>query len=267
MKKIILVFALLLSFIAVAQNFPGEKIELLSGKNLKVLPLSEASQKYGYRDFYTDVGLENVYKEEKSTTPYNALVGKEFKVISYEPYQGYKEIKHKLLLENPETGKLYFDYSSKYSFNFPFEVIGGLIYPEGFFCDLIVKESASSSTSYTTPIEEGSYIVKNKGDKVLAYTFRYATTEKYSPEKLWKGVTIVFENGAKIAVPAQVIASTKSSSGNVNLSASLIVHEAKYLSLLQSQPIKSIIFEKSEMVFKGGKVLQEYAKCLLTKLP
>lgn len=62
MKKLLLVMAFALTLFANAQNFPGESVELLSGRELKVLPVDAGLQKYGYDHFYADATLDKRYK-------------------------------------------------------------------------------------------------------------------------------------------------------------------------------------------------------------
>ena len=60
MKKITLLF-LLLSAFAFSQNFAGKDVELYINKELKVKPVEANLQSYGYRGFYTDTDLKNVF--------------------------------------------------------------------------------------------------------------------------------------------------------------------------------------------------------------
>jgi len=265
-----LLLALCLSFAANAQNFPGEKIELLNGKNLKVLPIAGASQKYGYKDFYTDADLKNIYKKEGYSTPYDLLVGKEFKVVSYEPYKSYNEIKYKLLIENPETGKLYFDYNPKYSFTFPFEVIGGLAYPEGFFCESIVEKKGNvvkqGDKWYEAPMEMGIQLSRYKGQLNPVYMkITFSTDAIYDEKVTMKGYSIIFENGKTITKPAKQLISYAGSSGTSIITTDIDFYEANELKLLKEQKIKSIKLDKFEKVVENGFTLKEYAKCLISK--
>lgn len=271
MKKIIQLLALFVCFTAAAQNFPGEKIELLNGKNLKVLPVAEASQKYGYKDFYTDADLKNLYKKEGYSTPYNALVGKEFKVVSYEAYKNsINEAKYKLLIENPETGKLYFDYNPKYSFTFPFEVIGGLAYPQGFFCESIVEKKGSvvkeGDRWYEAPMDMGIQMSRYKGQLNPVYIkVNVPTDVVYDETIVRRGYVITFENGKTIAKPTKELITIKSSNGKTLVTTDIDLYDAGELKLLKEQKIKSIKLDKFEKVVENGFVLKEYAKCLIAK--
>ncbi|PZR24438.1 MAG: hypothetical protein DI539_00230 [Flavobacterium psychrophilum] len=263
MKKIISLLALFLSLGAFAQNFPGEKVELLKDKTLKVLPKAEDSQKYGFEDFYTDAALKNIYKKEGYVTPYNELVGKEFKLISYESLwvgPDNKYLRYKFLLENSETGQIYFKYDPEVSFKFPFEVVGGLEYPEGFFCEKIKKDG--TATHYATPFEDGIQIVKNPGSQVLVVTINLPTTETSIPVAGWKGLTIVFDSGATISLPNEKLKASLNSYGEAVLTASPILQKPTDLKLLTQHKIKSVKLNKFEKVVNDGGILKEYFKCL-----
>lgn len=271
MKKIISLLALFLSLGAFAQNFPGEKVELLNGKTLKVLPKEESLQKYGYRDFYKDAGLKKVYEKEGTSTAYKALVNKEFKVLSYEPFtDAGRNAKFKLLIENSETGKLYFDYDPKFSHSFPFEVIGGLNFPKDFFCNKIYEKEVKESSArwYEAPVEEGiqTIISKSAGGDFFFLTINQPTGEKFQSGIVRRGLEITFANGSTISMPDEELKSSANPYGNLLVSAVVGIIAPVDLKLLQESKIVSVKLNKYVSDVKNGATLQEYSKCLIGRM-
>ena len=188
MKKIILLLAFFTTIASKAQNFPADHIELLEGKELKVMPLPESSQPYGYRNFYSDSKLKKVYKEKKHSTPYNVLVGKVFKVLSYEPYLNLiGQQRYKLKLENEDTGILYYEYDPSFEYDFNFEVIGGLVFSEEFYCEQIMEKSTSTIEQYLeTPMKDGVQLTKlfsGIAQKPFAYLIRFNLANETETKK------------------------------------------------------------------------------------
>jgi hypothetical protein len=272
MKKIILVFALLFSLLTCAQNFPGEQVELLAGKSLIVLPVKESLQKYGYRGFYKDVSLKKIYKKEGTTTAYTELADKEFKVVSYEPYtNSIRDKKFKLLIENPETGQVYYDYDPRYSSSFPFKVVGGLDYPKDFFCNKIYEKdmkSVSKSTWYAAPAQDGMEASLSKSEKgnFLFLHINVPTSEKYASGVIRRGAELIFADGTSLSMPDEELKSQANPFGSLLLSVTLGLNKPKYLELIQEKVIVSVKLNKYESEIKEGFSLQQYFKCLIGRM-
>ena len=187
-------------------QFPGDDVQLLLGKELKVKSKSKGLQEYGYEGFYKDYELEHKYAPidtyySSSNSKYKSLVGKVFKVLSYKPYtDSIRERYYKLEIKNPETGIIYFDYDPKYSFRFPFEVVGGLDLPEDFYCKKIEveKDKFTGDIRYTTPSVHGFHFIKViSGNITRIYMFIRETDYTCSVGK--KGVYLLFDNGSKLS--------------------------------------------------------------------
>lgn len=266
MKKIMLFTAFLFTVLVNAQDFPGEKIELLTNKQLKVKPVEEASQKYGYRGFFKDEKLQNIYKKKGYTTQYTELVGKVFNVVSFEPYRNsIQEKKFKLKIESKETGVLYFDYDPKYSHTFPFEVIGGLQYPEGFYCDAMLEKETNDANKrkYEFPFVNGIQLIKTVDPK---HTFVFAVINVPSADKepagvIRRGVTVTFDNGGTIELPEEKISSDDNGAGGTVYRAIIGFRDPAHAKLLKENKIVKIKLNKFERNFSEGATLQEYAKC------
>lgn len=267
MKKIMLLFALLVGLSAFAQNFPGEKVELLSGKTLTVLPLEQNLQEFGYKGFFTDADLKNIYKNEGTSTSYKALAGKVFKVVSYEPYiNSSKELKYKLLIENSETGKLYFDYDSEYSFSFPFEVVGGLTYPKDFFCNKITEKEMGdpNNTWYQAPVADGVQVFNSVGKTQLIYmTINVPTNEKYVPNVIKRGAVLTFDNGKTIVLPDEKIKTEKSPVSNNAVFKAIIHISQENYELVKAHKLVAVKLDKYENQHNSGYAIREYLKCFL----
>ena len=173
MKKIIVVFALLLSLSAIAQNFPGKHTDLLLGREVKVKELKGTDAHIGY-EFYTQpkFGKANVYAllPSKGNTEPEAVVGRQFKieeVIDNSKFdKGHYWIK---ITDDKETLYISYDIESEYSF--PFEVIGGLKLPADFYCNYITEtiDKFTGVTTYATENQNGVVFYKIKKGAAAKY--------------------------------------------------------------------------------------------------
>jgi hypothetical protein len=267
MKRFLLLMAFAVSVTVGAQNYPGEKVELLKDKQLKVLPVEQSLQKYGYKGFYSDEKLKKVYKEKDYATAYDKLVNKVFKVESFEPYKNsLGDTKYKLKLTNPDAGTLYFDYDTKYSHTFPFEVVGGLTFPEGYFCEMEAeKESATAGVRYYEfPVQDGfrisHYVAKSLNS--ISVKINTPLDVKLESGTLLRGVTLVLENGSKVEFPdAEVKVSPRTGGSLLTGMIVLVLSDAK-VNLLKEHKITQIIQNKYPREFSEGFTVREYIKCL-----
>jgi hypothetical protein len=263
MKKIILLFTILLCTTFYAQNYPGKSIELLSGKKLKVLPISLALQKYGYRGFYKDENLKKIYKDNNSySSEYLSLVDKIFSVVGFEPYKNILGTdKFKLILQNEEIGKIYFDYDPVYNSSFVFEVVGGLTFPENYFCQYITEstDKFSGDIKYRSEDSEGISFVKfieNNTAKIYISISVVGLTLNVGKT----GLILLLENNKRIEKPDALIdVKVKSSSWSYSAFVEL---NSKDLDLLKENKITDERLFIYDGVIKNGEKLKEYIKCL-----
>ncbi|MFP9098495.1 hypothetical protein ACLI09_05515 [Flavobacterium sp. RHBU_24] len=258
------IFFLLLSLISIkvfsqSMDYPGKSIEMLEGKELKVKPGTESTQKNGYQGFYTDEALTKVYKKKSPFTKYEALVGKVFKVLSYKPnYNDYA-----LKLENPETGIIYFKYNKEGDWNYPFEVIGGLTFPEGFFCDKIIvdKEWDSVNVKYYyvshTPCKEDICLYQSSGRYTL-YVLITAPSDR--KETGLKGLTLTLENGKEVSFPDATVA-VESSMDSYNYRTEVEINYEQLQLLTESPMVKKLVGNKEKQI-QNGRLIMEHIKCL-----
>jgi len=265
MKKLIFI-GLLFSYMSVfSQNFPGKDVELLVGKEIKVLEKAESLQQYGYDDFYKDSNLKKKYACcESYNSKYKELVNKVFKVLSYEAYTNSIGIeKYKLQIENPETGIIYFDYSSEYEHAFPFEVIGGIDFPEGYFCKYIEerKDKFTEKVTYSTPILEPISFIKDKGESII---YMRITVGGSTPNVNKKGVIMLLDNGEKIELPDEKI-DVKVSSGSGYTYTAFISLKATEIEKLAQHSVTDVRLYIYDSTIKNGKKYQEFLKCIKDK--
>lgn len=272
MKKIILLFALVLGLTASAQNYPGDKPELLNGKTLKVQPLIEVRQEIGYKGFFTDEELRNIYKKNVQSTRYKELMGKEFKVTAVQQYQKpyMKSAKYKLVLENADTGKLYYDYDPVSDRDFNFEVIGGLEFPEGHYCKSVTLSSLKPIKSGGVWYEavkkiEGislyAYVDKMRDETMLQFHVNINSGEKQFQTQKQTGVTLVFDNGKTLSMPDQE--TVPDSDGKNVLTATIWALYPEHFTLIQEHNLVAVKIGKYEDKIKNGHTIREQIKCML----
>jgi hypothetical protein len=137
------------------KNFVGENVNEYIGQDLYLKPLSKSRQSYGYEDFFNNYEVilnktysteserqlalyyaqkDNIYKccgEGNIYSKYEALANKYFTVLSVikDPKAEQDELlygdKYYLKLQDKDSKEiLYFKYSSRFDFSFPFVVVG-----------------------------------------------------------------------------------------------------------------------------------------------
>lgn len=268
MKRLLLLGLTVLCFNIFGQNFPGNDVQLLLGKELKVKELSTSLQSYGYDGFYTDSKLKKKYACCQSyNSKYESLAGKIFKVISSEPYtDNIGKNKFKLKIENSETGIIYFDYNPKYEHTFPFEVIGGIEFPDGFFCKDIeeAQDKFTQDITFRSPISEGiSFIRVKKGSSMNTYLSIRVHGSTVNVDG--KGVILLLDNGNKIQKPDEKIDVEVSSNGSgYTYSAFINLNESDIALLTQNKLTDVRLYIYDGNVRNGGK-LMEYIKCIKDK--
>ncbi|PZR24411.1 MAG: hypothetical protein DI539_00095 [Flavobacterium psychrophilum] len=261
MKNVMLLLCSLLTTITFAQNFPGKEVQLLKGKELKVLPLKDSEAGLGYKGFYTDPEIRSVYNKGSRYTNTAALVGKTFKVVDYKPrYTNYV-----LTLESPETGIIYYDYNTCAKKDFVFNVIGGIQFPEGYFCNGLEKGKKwiSAAEGYVdeihTPFIEDVCLFRTADDQ---FKLRVAITTTNFKKKDIKGVTLELENGEKLSFPDAVIDVTQVGANyNLTTRPRIKIDDSTLEKLQKSKIVRKIIGTYNADV-NDGDMIMEYIKCL-----
>lgn len=267
MKKIIFLFCVFIGSLSFGQNFPGKYVNLLIGKDIKVLPKDKELQEYGYEKFYTDEKLKEKFACcESYNSKYLSLVGKTFKVISYEKF---KDIlgaeKSKIMLSNSETGTIFYEYDPERETDFPFEVIGGLSMPKGFYNEYIemrVDKFTGDTTFSSIPSDGISFIKVKNGTKSAIYLSIKKTGTTISIGE--KGLIILLENKLKIEKPNEKIDVKPGYKSYYDYSAfvELTSSDIKYLTQHSMTDARLYVYDRT---IQNGPTLKEYLKCLLSK--
>lgn len=266
MKRVtLLLMATLITTFLFGQNFPANDVDLLLDKEIKVMEIPEILQEYGYSDFYINDLLKERYHCCKNyNTPYYSLVGKVFKILSYEPYIDIIGSKrYKIKIENPETGILYYDYHPEYRNSFAFEVIGGLDLPEDFYCqDIKTKTDKFEGTtisrskdlygiSFAKEIRDGS-----------SYIYMRLENEGSTLNVGENGLILLFENGKKLERPNENIDTKVNKHGKGYLYSAFIELTRPEIELIIENRITDTRLFIYDAEVKYGDILSEYLKCL-----
>lgn len=265
MKKILLLTIILISSFSFGQNFPGNDVELLLNKEIKVQEKDEGLHKYGYESFYVNDMMKKKYDCcESYNSKYNGLVGKVFKVLSAEPYKNIIGTdKFKLKIENSETGIIYFDYSPQYEHSFPFEVIGGLDLPDDFYCKSIettTDKFDGKSTSRSEYSEGIAFIKITKDNSSYIYMSVNEIGSTINVGK--KGLILLLENGNKIDRPNADIDVKVNNGGNGYVYSAFIELTEAEIKLIVENKITDNRLYIYDGEIKNGVKLSEYLKCL-----
>ena len=268
MKKLILFSLIVLSNISYGQSFPGYNLDLLLGKELRVKEKKESLQRFGYKDFYTDDSLKTNYDccETVDNTKYLSLAGKSFKMVSYEAYNDATgTTKFKLKVDNSETGTIVYDYDPRFENSFAFEVIGGIVYPQEFYCkDIFFSvDKFSGEISYSTPHGPIEFYKIIKGNSARTQI----SLKVYGNQLVLntKCVYILLENGFRIEKPdVKVNVSAVKCAAGYMYSAFFDLNEND-IKLLTANKITDYRLYIYDDVVSTGNKLMEYLKCIASK--
>lgn len=182
------------------QNFPGNRLELIKGKQLKIKELIDLKKSYIVYHFYKS----NVLDKKSHNSIYNAKIlkyeevaGLVFDFISAESYKGsYGEKKYLLRLNNPKIGIMFLDYDP-FDRIYPFIVVGSNSFPEGYFCKNITTNQLKNEIKITSPLNQWpltniSFLKTINGNdrhtfiilKVSWALYKEKNTEKESDKKI-----------------------------------------------------------------------------------
>lgn len=260
-----LLFAFLFITIgASAQDSPGLRPELLIAKNVKVKPLPQAAiiSRKGYNDFYTDAALDKRYaKNANNMTKPDALEGRVLKVVSVDPYIFQNEKSYRVKLADTiknETIYYKFNKNSEKFGNYYFEVLGGLTYPDDFFCDYLKTPAAQNGEQKVIAgIDDGITVVKIKKGKTVTYHLEANIMETTVSMK--RGISLILENGHKIERPEQEI-TMGTKNDHVTYATTFVLTPAE-VSQLSASPLKEGKISGFDRKFADGKKLQGMVHC------
>lgn len=252
MKKIIVL--LLVSVSLFAQDYPKDAIELLVGKELKVLPSSsDYVQKEGYYNFYKKQDLSY---NSKLKAPYKDFLGKIFTLKSFEKKIG--RLNSDISLELFDGKKsIYYEYNPEQMGSWIFEIIGGIVYPKDYWCKDIVKnyDKFTNKIKYTSPTDKHVYFLKEDGVTYIYLEAHGKTTSVGS-----KGVIILLNNG-KIENPSALIDIKYDGDGWYTYTTLFALSESE-IKLLSENYITDYRLYVYDFKLDNGSLYREYLKCL-----
>lgn len=247
------------------QDYPKDAVDLLIGKELKVLAVTnDYFKKVGYSDFYKNKDFDNIkgsgyYKNMKAK--YDLFNGSVFKLISFENFKNSIHSPHiKLELYNDKIGTVFYDYDPNFKQSFIFEVIGGIVYPENYWCKNIETKTDKFTgvTSYNSPINEHIYFIKEKG-----VTYIYLLSHGKTPTIGGSGVIILLDNGSKIENKEAKIDIKYDGNGYYDYSTLFILKDDEIKKLSDNQITDYRLYVYEFQIDKGkGWFFKEYLKCL-----
>jgi hypothetical protein len=276
MKKSILLLLIIFlqTSIINGQDFPGKDVELLFGAEIKVKELKPDLQKNGYANFYKDKDLKKIYsKTSVNRSKYRSLVNKVFVVIGIDSLKwGYSKllIQHILTLKNDEIGLIYYKYDGSEKYSFPFEVIGGLQYPDDYLCRSIeeTKDKFTGETTYRTPVLDRisfTKVIGNNDSTIYMSLKSYKGTVNFNVQ----GVVILFKDGSKLEFPSEKIdvridGRYYDQSIRYQYSAFIRLNEQdiEKLKIAEITDFRLYIYDSA---IANGKLYQEYLKCIVEK--
>jgi hypothetical protein len=268
-KITLLLAAFLFTITATAQDSPGSRPELLMDKTVKVKPLTAGILAYekGYDNFYADEKMVKRYAETKDRrTKHDALQGRVFTVTGIRPFES-SGTKNFLLHLNDtlsnEAVYYKFNQNCEVQGKYYFEVLGGLEYPDDFFCDYLKTEEdkAAGEKKLIATIAEGIHVIKVKKGSAVIYRMEAVTVEQVI--SMLKGVTLVFENGGSIVKPEAEVQMSTNKNDNIVYFTTFELTPADVSLLTQSRLLSGKI-SRFEKTYTEGQKLQGMVNCLLT---
>lgn len=273
MKNIIFLFTFLASLHLFSQeSYPHKRPELMLGKQVKVLPMSERDKQtwHGYENFYSNAKSLDRYKSipGRIETKPEALEGRIFTVTKVEKQNGFdstaeKDYKYIYTLEDVKTKEvLYYIFLPGYDRSrlYYLEVIGGLDLPADFYCDYIdTMVYSEKRISYSVEAKFVCNLEKNYDNGKIDYELKI---ELYATAYPGKGYTITMENGTVLSGKDFGVGELKN--GKPFAIHFLTLDEMKLLSKYKITEF-SIRGGTYKMSDRNMTVMKEGAKCLLTK--
>ena len=292
MKKHIFTFSIFSVFFSLnAQDFVGKDAALYLNTTVKPVEISEQLQEYAYKNFYLQFdtvtkALTKDYIGKKkapfkpfqvgeyastSVSDYSKLVGMEFKVMGvYEenPKYDFDKGRHYVFaLKNDALGTIYYEYDTRYKHNLELTTVGGLKFPEGYWCNkfTVNKDKFEDKTSYYSPQESGFSVIKIISKDITTYYLR--VEEGGSTANVdGKGLFLLFEDGTKLNKDKAKIDVKVGNNGGFIYSA-FVELTMEDLEILKSKKLtdnRLYIYDGSVKA-ESASLIQEYVKCLLAK--
>lgn len=266
MKKSITLLFILNFILAFSQDYPGEEVELLLNKQVRVKPKSKSFQDNGYLGFYINRGLVTKYAccNKYGASIYDSLANKEFKITEIREYNDILNYpKFGLKLENPETGIIYFDYDPENDQIYPFEVLSDLNLPLNYYCKQIEieQDNFENSTIIRTPIKSGVKLIKqiNNKKEVVYLSIEIPGSTLTIGEK---GLFLKFNDSVKILFPeAEINVDVRGSNYLYNVFVRLSKNQLETFRNNLLTDVRLYIYDK-KIDNENAKMIQNYTQCL-----
>ena len=290
MKKYFFTFLTFSVFISLnAQDFVGKDADLYLNATVKPAEISEQLQKFAYNNFYLQFDTvtkvltkEPIGKKKADFKPFQAgekyipvsdyskLVGMEFKVTGvYEETPKYDLDKGKnyvFALKNDVLGTIYYEYDTKYKHSLELTVVGGLKFPEGYWCNkfTINNDKFEDKTSYYSPQESGFTVIKIISKGITTY---YLSVEEGGSTATvdGKGLYLLFDDGTKLNKENAKIDVKVGNKGGYIYSV-FIELTNEDLEILKSKKLTDnrLYIYDGTVNAESARLIQEFVKCLLT---
>lgn len=291
MKKYIFTFLTFSVFISLnAQDFVGKDADLYLNATVKPVEISEQLQKYAYKNFYLQFDTvtkvltkEPIGKKKTDFKPFQAgesynpvsdyskLVGMEFKVTGvYEETAKYdfdKGRHYVFALKNDALGTIYYEYDTRYKHDLELTAVGGLKFPEGYWCDkfTVNKDKFEDKTSYYSPQESGFTVIKIVSNGITKY---YLSVEEggSTANVDGKGLYLLFDDGSKINKENTKIDVKVGNKGGFIYSA-FIELTNEDLEILKTKKLTDnrLYIYDGTVNSESANLIQEYVKCIMTE--
>lgn len=228
-------------------------------------------KKANFKPFQITVQLSEIMN--KCTSDPLKLEGMEFKVVAY--FKKFYKSNHRkdydngnylLVLQNDIIGFVYYEYNPKDEDNLEFDVLGGLDYPEGYWCNKITvtNDKFDDLITSSTPNNKRLKLFKII-DKGITNYFLNITQFQHVANVNINGVYILFDDGTKWIkkdnpISVEVIGSSFHYSSLIRLT----TNDLEDLKNKKITDTRLYIFD-DKIESDLGYLIQEYAKCIQNK--
>ena len=289
-KYIFTICTLAVSLTSKAQDFVGTDAHLYLNATVKPAEIDEKLQQYHYKNFYVQFDTvtkvltkEPIGRKKEDFKPFQAgesyspvsdyskLVGIEFTVTGvYEETPKYDFDKGRnfvLALTNESLGTIYYEYDTRYKHDLELSVVGGLEFPDGYWCDkfTINEDKFEDKTSYYSPQASGFSVIKIIKNGATNY---YLSVEEggSTANVDGKGLYILFADGSKLTKENASIDVKVGSQGGFIYSAfvELTPEDLEQLKTKKITDNRLYIYDGT-VNDESAILIQEYVKCILSE--
>lgn len=244
-------------------GFFGKHHSLYVGTKLK---LNSAKQSFLKNRFMQIPARKNIVdcfsKYELDADYFVKMDGNVFSCTDVVPFERDKHTVF-LKLENDVFGTIYYKYYDAVDILFPFDVVGEVIVPDGYFCGDIIKtyDKFDDEYTYSTPYSDAIVFSKVVGKKNTAYYM--SVSDIGLTASFGSGVTILFEDGSRIEKNTEV-------NVKVNDNAKFVYSAFFHLTESDMEKILNMNMTDIRLYIEDVTVkmpfkYREYMKCLIAK--